>query len=53
MKLALRSLAKSPGFTVIALLTLCLAANLTIFAVVDAILVRPRDQDRSDRGLAQ
>lgn len=38
-----RLLRKSPGFTVTALLTvaLCLGANLTIFAVIDAILVRP------------
>jgi predicted permease len=37
-----RSLAKSPGFaaTALATLAICLGANLTIFAVVDAILVR-------------
>ena len=51
MKYALRQLAKSPGFTFTALATLaiCLAANLTIFAVVDAVLLRPlpfRDADR-------
>ena len=42
-RFAARLLRKSPGFTVTALLTLalCLGANLTIFAVIDAILVRP------------
>jgi predicted permease len=40
---AVRLLRKSPRFTVTALVTLavCLGANLTIFAVVDAILLRP------------
>lgn len=43
MKYALRSLARTPGFTFTALATLalCLGANLTIFAIVDAILLRP------------
>lgn len=40
---AVRTLRKSPGFTAAALLTLglCLGANLTIFAVIDSILLRP------------
>ena len=40
---AARLLLKQPGFTATALATLavCLGANLTIFAVVDSILLRP------------
>src|SRR5579863_8227211 len=40
---AVRLLRKTPGFTATALLTLaiCLGANLTIFAVMDSILLRP------------
>lgn len=42
LKHAFRQLIKSPGFTFTALATLaiCLGANLTIFAVIDAVLVR-------------
>src|ERR1700730_5518228 len=40
---AARLLRKTPGFTATALLTLavCLGANLTIFAVIDSVLLRP------------
>jgi predicted permease len=40
---AARLLRKTPGFTLTALLTLaiCLGANLTIFAVIDSVLLRP------------
>ena len=40
---AARLLRKAPAFTITALLTvaLCLGANLTIFAVIDSILLRP------------
>ncbi|MGH9454016.1 MAG: permease prefix domain 1-containing protein, partial [Terriglobia bacterium] len=43
LRYAVRLLRKTPGFTATALLTLalCLGANLTIFAVIDAILIRP------------
>jgi len=48
---AVRLLRKTPGFTATALLTLavCLGANLTIFAVIDSVLLRPlpfREPDR-------
>ena len=43
LKFAFRQLLKNPGFTAVAVLTLalCLGANTTIFAVIDAVLVRP------------
>jgi predicted permease len=43
IRYALRRLAREPRFTVTALstLALCLGANLTLFALVDAILLRP------------
>jgi predicted permease len=51
MKFALRQLLKNPGFTAVAVLTLgiCLGATLSIFAVVDAILVRALPFPEPDR----
>src|ERR1700722_17027358 len=48
---ALRQLGKNPGFAGIALapLALCIGANLTIFAVVDSILLRPLPFPEPDR----
>jgi predicted permease len=51
LKFALRQLVKTPAFTATALATLaiCLAANLTIFAVVDAVVLRSLPFVQSDR----
>jgi predicted permease len=48
---ALRRLWRSPGFaaTAIATLAICVGANLAIFAVVDAVLIRPLPYPQSDR----
>ncbi len=48
---AYRRLWRSPGFTLTALATLaiCLGAHLTIFAVVDAVLLRPLPFPQADR----
>src|SRR6266511_2891927 len=51
LRFAWRQLLKNPAFTAVAVLTLavCLGANLTIFAVVDAVLVRPLPFPEPDR----
>ena len=43
VKFAIRQLRNSPGFTAVSVFTLalCIGANVTIFAMVDTILVRP------------
>src|SRR5947207_12524247 len=51
VRYALRQLRKNPRFTTVALITLalCLGANLTSFAVVDSILLRPLPFNQPDR----
>jgi hypothetical protein len=51
IRLAVRALGRDRGFTVTALLTfaLCLGANVALFAVVNAVLLRPLPFPQPDR----
>ena len=54
LKFAARQLRKTPGVTLLAILTLALGlgANTTIFTVIESVLLRPLPYANSDRLVA-
>src|SRR3954467_5012896 len=51
LKFAVRALLKSPGFTLVAVLTIAVAigANTALFSIFDRLVLRPLDLPDSDR----